>query len=166
MWLNDCDPKPGTHHAGVWPLLSCLCSCVVCSQHSWWWEPHIIGFVVCANYIHHQAPIIGSLSHSNWDFLSPSCHHDSRIRAGQWTFEARIVLLQVNASFMILTTCSRSEPQSQFRYLVWTNLLEFETHWICEEKSEKEFWHIKYLSSGYLTPLPQISISLLAGNMD
>ena len=90
----------------------------------------------------------------------------TRIRAGQWTFEARIVLLQVNASFMILTTCSRSEPQSQFRYLVWTNLLEFETHWICEEKSEKEFWHINYLSSGYLTPLPQISISLLAGNMD
>ena len=51
--------------------------CVVCSQHSWWWEPHIIGFVVCANYIRHQAPIIGSLSHSNWDFLSPSCHHNS-----------------------------------------------------------------------------------------
>ena len=24
MWLNDCDPKPGTHHVGVWPL-SCLC---------------------------------------------------------------------------------------------------------------------------------------------
>ena len=103
------DPKPGTHHRRS---LTTTAELFVCGLQSWW-EPHIIGFVVCANYIHHQAPIIGSLSHSNWDFLSPSCHHDSYQR-GSVNIWGQDCFITGKCFLHDLTTCSESLPQFQF----------------------------------------------------
>ena len=118
MWLNDCDPKPGTHHAGVWPLLSCLCP--VWSAADDGSRTLLVLLFVLITFT--TRPQLSGHYPIQTEISCRQAVITTRIRAGQWTFEARIVLLQVNASFMILTTCSRSEPQSQFRYLVWTNL--------------------------------------------
>ena len=98
LWSCDCVTWPQARHTRdrVWPLLDCLCPGGLQS----WREPHIIGFVVCANYIRHQSPLSGHYPIQT----QISCLRaviTTRIRAGQWTLEAEIVLLQVNASFMI-----------------------------------------------------------------
>ena len=157
MWLSDMTPSPA--HTRVWPLLSCLCPGGLLS----WWEPHIIGFVVCANYIHHQSPIIGSLSHSNWDFLSPSCHHHS-YQSGSVNIWGQDCFITGKCFLHDLTTCSESLPQWRLSYKVQRELYLL----------EKSLNMILKKSVGILIicpaviwlPLPQISISLLAGNVD
>ena len=152
--------SPSPVHAGRPRLTTAqlFIPCVVCCSML---GPHIIGFVVCANYIHHQPPIIGSLSHSNWDFLSPSCHHGVNQR-GSVNIWGRNCFITGKCFLHDPTTCPETWniPIISFNYRYEENI-KLATCWIIMSL-EESFWHINNLLGGYLTP-PSIDFYFVVG---
>ena len=120
LWPCDFDPKPGTHHSRGLTTAELFVPCVVCRPDG---SRALLVLLFVLITFTTSPPLSGHYPIQT----EISCRQaviTTRIREGQWTFEAKIVLLQVNASFMI------SQHVRCHNFSLMYKLVEFETHWI------------------------------------